>query len=43
MEDTTKGGISNIYNLTPKTLFELSETIALKCMCVLPHEPKKKM
>lgn len=39
----THGNISNVYNLTPKTLFEVAETILPRCMCVLPHEPKKKM
>ena len=41
MEDSNNN--QNIYKLTPKTLFEISETIAPRCICVLPHETNKKM
>ena len=32
----------NVYNLAVKTLFELSETVSARCLCVLPFEKNKK-
>lgn len=39
----TDSGTQNIYNLTAKTLFQLSDTVATNCLQVMPLEPKRKL